>query len=239
MDDSSHTFSSRRIMTAKRLSILALAAASVAPSSLCAQTSLSVGNVPGYPGAIVFVPVSLRQPAGGAVAAQFDVAFNAGKVSGGGPVATARLAQHTVKSREIAPGVRRTLVYSLSNTNMTGTNGSIVQMPFTVSPQETVGSGPLTPSNVIVARADGTALAPVSLSVGRIFVQPVNLLPDGQAQFFLPSTEGRRYVIQASSNLVHWVAISTNLAASSFMDLEDINAGGYPHRFYRWELLSP
>lgn len=204
-----------------------------------AQTSLSVGNVPGYPGGMVSVPVSLRQPGGGAVAAQFDVAFNAGKVSAAGAVATARLAHHTVKSREIAPGVRRTLVYSLSNTNMAGTNGAIVQMPFTVSPQETVGSGPLTPGNVIVSRADGTALAPVSLSVGRIFVQPVNLLPGGQAQFFLPAIEGRRYVIQASSNLVQWVAISTNVATSSFMDLEDVDAANYPYRFYRWELLNP
>ena len=226
-------------MTATRLSILALAAVSLAPSSLCAQTSLSVGTVPGYPGGMVSVPVSLRQPAGAAVAAQFDVAFNAGKITGSGPVGTVRLANHTIKSREIAPGVRRTLVYSLNNTNVPGTNGPIVQLPFTVSPQETVGSGPLTPSNVIVARADGTALAPVSLSVGRIFVQPVNLLPGGQAQFFLPSIEGRRYVVQASSNLVEWVAISTNLATSSFMDLEDINAGGYPHRFYRWLLLNP
>ena len=204
-----------------------------------AQITLSVGNVPGYPGAMVSVPVSLRQPGGGAVAAQFDVSFNASKISGGVPVGTVRLANHTIKSREIAPGVRRTLVYSLSNTNVAGTNGPIVQLPFTVSPQETVSSGPLTPSNVVVARADGTAQAPVSLSVGRIFVQPVNLLPDGQAQFFLPSIEGRRYVIQASSNLVQWVPISTNLATGSFMDLEDIAAASYPHRFYRWELLSP
>jgi hypothetical protein len=149
------------------------------------------------------------------------------------------LTNHTIKSREIAPGVRRTLVYSLSNTNVAGTNGPIVQLPFTVSPQETINSGPLTPSNVIVAQADGTAVAPVSLSVGRIFVQPVNLLPDGQAQFFLPSVEGRRYVIQASSNLVEWVPLSTNLATSSFMNLEDIGAANYPHRFYRWLLLNP
>lgn len=226
-------------MTANQLSIFALGVASLVSSSLFAQTSLSVGNVPGYPGAMVSVPVSLRQPGGGAVAAQFDVAFNAGKISGGEPVGTLRLTNHTVKSREIAPGVRRTLVYSLSNTSVAGTNGPIVQLPFTVSPQETISSGPLTPSNVIVAQADGTAVAPVSLSVGRIFVQPVNLLPDGQAQFFLPSIEGRRYVIQASSNLVEWVPLSTNLATSSFMSLEDINAAHYPHRFYRWLLLNP
>jgi hypothetical protein len=155
------------------------------------------------------------------VAAQFDVAFNA------------------VKSRQIAPGVRRTLAYSLSNTNVPGTNGPIVTLPFTVSPQETAGSGPLTPGNVILARADGTALAPVGLSAGTIFVRTVNLLPDGHVQFFLPSTNDQRYAIQATSNLVDWVNISTNTATGEFMDLLDVDAAGLPYRFYRWELLTP
>jgi hypothetical protein len=35
------------------------------PNTLRAQASLFVSNVPGYPGATVSVPVSLRQPAGG------------------------------------------------------------------------------------------------------------------------------------------------------------------------------
>src|SRR5215212_1041217 len=78
-----------------------------------AQTALSVGNVLGYPGAILSVPINLRQPAGSTVAAQFDVAFNASKVTAGVPLGTTQLAKHIVKSREISPGVRRTLVYSL------------------------------------------------------------------------------------------------------------------------------
>src|SRR5687767_6804615 len=141
--------SRKRIMTANQFSILVLATASLMPSSSSAQISVSVGNVPGYPGGTVSVPVSLRQAADKAVAAQFDVAFNAGKVSAADSLGTVRLANHTVKSREITPGVRRTLVYSLNNTNVRGTNGPIVQMPFTVSSQETIGSGPLTLANVI------------------------------------------------------------------------------------------
>jgi hypothetical protein len=224
-------------MTTKPLLILVVTAA-VLPFHLSAQTSLSVGNVPGYPGATVSVPVSLRQPAGSAAAAQFDVAFNAGKVSAGAPVATARLANHTVRSREIAPGVRRTLVYSLTNAAVAGTNGAIVTLPFTVSPQETVGSGPLTPDNVILARADGTALAPVSLGAGTIFVRPVNPLPDGTVQFFLPSTNDQRYAIQATTNFVEWLNISTNTATGDFINLLDPGATNHPYRFYRWELLS-
>ena len=45
-------------------------------SDLHAQTSLSIGTVPGYPGTTVQVPVALRQAPGRTVAAQLDVAFN-------------------------------------------------------------------------------------------------------------------------------------------------------------------
>jgi hypothetical protein len=211
----------------------------LAAGAVCGQTSLSIGNVPGYPGATIVVPVNVRQPASGAVAAQFDVAFNAAKVSAGTPVATARLAGHTVKSREIAPGVRRTLVYSPANAAVAGTNGAIASLPFTVSPQETVGSGPLTPGNVVLARADGTALAPVSLSAGTIFVRPVNPLPGGPVQFFLPSTNEQRYAIQATTNFVEWLNISTNVANGDFINLLDPGATNFPYRFYRWELLEP
>jgi hypothetical protein len=223
-------------MTRRHLSIFALAASAL-PLNLMAQTSLSIGNAPGYPGGTVSVPVSLRQSADKAVAAQFDVAFNAGKVGAADSLGTVRLANHTVKSREIAPGVRRTLVYSLNNTNVPGTNGPIVQIPFAVSSQETIGSGPLTLANVILARTDGTAQTPVGLNAGAIFVRPVNLLPDGHVQLFLQSTQDQRYAIQATTNLVNWVNISTNTATGDFMDLLDVDAAGVPYRFYRWQLL--
>jgi hypothetical protein len=181
----------------------------------------------------------MRQPAGSVVAAQFEVAFNAGKVSAGAPVKTARLAHHTVKSREIAPGLRRTLIYSANNGVILGTNGPMATLPCLVPPLETVGSGPLTPDHVILAAVDGQALAPVVLSAGTIFVHPVNVLPDGQVQFFLYSTEDQRYLIQATTNLVDWVTLSTNTATGSFMDLMDIDAAGHPYRFYRWQSLPP
>jgi hypothetical protein len=217
----------------------ALGAALLTATAGLAQTSLSVGSVPGYPGATVAVPVTLRQPAGGVVAVQFDIPFRAGRVSAGAPVATTRLVHHTVKSREIAPGVRRTLIYSSSNAPVAGTNGAIVTVPFTVSPAEHVGSGPLTPATVILATANGDVLVPLSVGAGSIFVRPVNLLPNGHVQFFLSSTEGQRYAIQATADFLNWVNISTNTATSSFMDLVDIDAASYPYRFYRWELLAP
>src|SRR5262245_10278186 len=112
-------------------------------ASMAAETSLSIGNMPGSPGDTVTVPIHLRQPSSDVVAMQFDVTFEPARVSAGAAVGTTRLTSHTVKSREIAPGIRRTLVYSPGNAVVSGTNGSVVTVPFTVSPQERISSGPL------------------------------------------------------------------------------------------------
>ena len=105
-------------------------------------------------------------------------------------------------------------------------------VPFTVSPQERVSSGPLTPGSAVVARPDASPVGPVSLGSGTIFVRQVNLLPDGHAQFFLPAQPDERYLIQATTNFVNWVNLSTNLATGDFMDLLDLEATLYPYRFF-------
>src|SRR2546429_654880 len=87
--------------------------------------TVSAGNVRGYPGQSASVPIFLRATNATVVAAQFDVAFNDSKVAGNGAELGARLKNHVVRSREISPGVRRTLVYSMANAG-TGTNFSLV-----------------------------------------------------------------------------------------------------------------
>ncbi len=200
--------------------------------SVQAQTVLSVGSAPAYPGASISVPVSLIRPTN-VVAAQFDIAFDPARVASGSAQPDPASPRHSVLSREIAPGVRRVLVYSTQNLAITNRNPAY--LPFTVSPNEHVGSGPLTPRNAILARGNGTAAPPPTLASGTIFVRPVNLLPDGRVQFFLPSTPDQRYYIQASSDLSSWVNISTNVATGTFLDLIDLDASSYPYRFYRWQ----
>ena len=77
-------------------------------------------------------------------------------------------------------------------------------------------------------------MTPLTLNAGAIFVRPVNPLPDGTVQFFLSSTPDLQYTIQATTNLVNWSNISTNVATGDFMNLLDTEAGAYPFRFYRW-----
>jgi hypothetical protein len=199
------------------------------------QTTLSVGNVPAYPGGSLLVPIGWNR-ASNVVAAQFDLAFDPSRVTGGAALSHLPGSGQIVLSRELSPGVRRVLVFSLQNSVIT--NRSPVQLPFTVSPSEYISSGPLTPQNAIMARKDGTAVTPVALRSGTIFVRPVNFLPDGHVQFFLPSTPDQRYIIQATTNLVNWVNISTNVASGTFLDLIDVDAVSNPYRFYRWQLAE-
>ncbi|HUR46470.1 MAG TPA: hypothetical protein VMZ27_11390, partial [Candidatus Saccharimonadales bacterium] len=64
----------------------------------------------------------------------------------------------------------------------------------------------------------------------------VNFLPDGHVQFFLPVTPDQRYIIQGTTDLIHWSNLSTNVATGSFLDLIDLDAASHPYRFYRWQL---
>ena len=120
---------------------------------LYADTSLSIGSTPAYPGSTVSVQALLTRVTN-AVAAQFDLSFNENKVASDGVIAGASLADHTVRSRLVAPGVRRVLIYSLNNSAISSTNRVIASLAFTLSPTEYVGSGPLTPANVTLADAE-------------------------------------------------------------------------------------
>jgi hypothetical protein len=202
------------------------------------QPALSVASSPGFPGSTVSLPVSLRR-ATNVTAAQFDVAFNPAKVTPGALTPGAVFSNHVVRTREVAPGVHRVLAFSRVNAAVTVTNSDAgATLPFTVSPSEYVSSGPIAPSNVVLARPDATAVAPVTLNAGTIFVRPVNLLLSGEAQFFLPSEPDTRYLIQATTDFVTWVNLTNTTATGNFMDLVDADAGRYPHRFYRWVLYD-
>ena len=201
------------------------------------QTSVTVGHAPGYPGATVNLPVHLRQGSN-VVAVQFDVAFHSGKVSALDALRGAQLTNHVFRSRQIAPGVERVLIYSLNNAAVALTNLAVATLPLTLSPTEFVSSGPLVPTNVVLAKADATALVPVSGNSGVIFVRPVNRNQDGTVQFFLPSQPDTHYLIQATTDFLHWVNLTNVTALGSFMDLVDTDAAQYPHRFYRWVIFD-
>jgi Cohesin domain len=195
-----------------------------------ADTSVTVGSAPGYPGTATTVPVLLRNSTN-VVAAQFDVAFNGSKVSSDAVTKGVAAANHIVRSREIAPGVRRVVAYSLSGASLS--NNAVAMMPFRLAATEHVGSGPLVPSHAILGNPSGDRISPVTLNSGQIFARPVNRRDDGIVDFFLPSRADEKYLIQATTNFVQWANISTNVAITDFMQLVDMDGPIYPYRYYR------
>ena len=61
------------------------------------------------------------------------------------------------------------------------------------------------PSNVILAKRDATALAPITLNAGTIFVHQLNRDTNGQVEFFFPAVLDQRYLIQATTNFIDWL----------------------------------
>ena len=50
----------------------------------------------------------------------------------------------------------------------------------------------------------------------------------------LKGTPGQTYILQASTDMIHWTAISTNVAdANGIISFADPDSGNYPSRFYR------
>ena len=207
------------------------------PFSLSAQTSLGVANTRGYPGQTASVPFTVRQ-ATNVVAAQFDLAYNSAKGTLREPVLATRHSNHVVRSREIAPGVRRVLVYSPGNALLL-TNGLSGSFAFEVPASERVGSGPITPQGVLLARANATAIAPVSARSGTVFVTPVYRDPaSGVVDLFFRGEDNQRYLLQATTNFIHWENLEINVASGSFVDWMDRDASRYPYRFYRTALFD-
>jgi hypothetical protein len=178
------------------------------------------------------VPIYLAQ-ASNLLVTQFDLAFNTGKVSPAGAALAPRAAGQRVKSKDVAPGVKRVLAYSLARSAPVGTNRTIATVPFTLALREYIGSGPLAPTNPLLVQRDETVLAPVTLNSGTIFARPVNVRLDGTVDFFLPTTPGSNYVVQASADLVQWTSIATNRATSDFLEWNDPEGRFFDYRFYR------
>lgn len=71
-------------------------------------------------------------------------------------------------------------------------------------------------------------------------LQPLARLPDGQFQMRLFGEPGLRYAIDASTNLISWVGITTNaMPSNGVIDLFDLDARNLSNRFYRARQVSP
>jgi len=60
-----------------------------------------------------------------------------------------------------------------------------------------------------------------------------NPFTDGGFQLQVSSIAGQSYLFQSSTDLVHWVSLSTNVAPSDITIVVDSSATNFPVRFYR------
>jgi hypothetical protein len=58
-------------------------------------------------------------------------------------------------------------------------------------------------------------------------------LPNGQFRVRVNGPEDQQFVIQASTNLIHWNSLSTNILSQSYLDFTDTQATTFGRRFYR------
>ncbi len=77
-----------------------------------------------------------------------------------------------------------------------------------------------------------------SVAANALFLfQPLYFTSEGFSnnvfQIGFAGTAGSNYVLQASTNLIDWIPLVTNLATTNLFYLADPAAGGYPYRFYR------
>lgn len=63
----------------------------------------------------------------------------------------------------------------------------------------------------------------------RLSLQWTNSLP----RIGLNGLPGHSYITEASTNLIHWTPIATNLLLTASTNVSDASAGGHPVRFYR------
>jgi hypothetical protein len=72
-----------------------------------------------------------------------------------------------------------------------------------------------------------------TLSVTPVLLNPGGPLTNGSFQLQVSSVAGQSYVFQSTTDLVHWISLSTNVAPSNIVIYLDTDASNFPARFYR------
>jgi len=123
------------------------------------------------------------------------------------------------------PDTNASIYYTLDGSLPT-TNSSVYSGTFNLTSNATVSA------NAFEAGYNN------SVAASALFlVQPLSFISEGftnqQFQMGFAGVIGSNYVLEASTDLLNWIPISTNTAPTNFFNLADPNAGSFPHRFYR------
>lgn len=85
------------------------------------------------------------------------------------------------------------------------------------------------------AEADPLVVTLVEAFLNRL---QIARLADGRVRLNLRGVPDTRYLVQATTNFVHWVNLTNMVATANLMEVMDTDVSHYPQRFYRWVLYD-
>jgi hypothetical protein len=200
-----------------------------------AQVTLSAGVTRAFAGTAVNVPLTLRSRSG-PIALQGDLMHEPGVLTTGDVLPGLPSSPTVVMSSAPQPGLRRVLFYS--STGAALSNGTVALFPFFIPANTHSGFYRLTLTNVLVATSSATSLVSTNLP-GSIALNPVFVRVDGSVDLVLTVEQDRAYLVQASTNLIDWLTLSTNLSVGPYLEHNDADAAAAPQRFYRAVAVPP
>lgn len=193
--------------------------------------TISAGLVRGFPGSTVAVPVSFRHT-GEVSAIQFDLDATAARMVSGSMAPGAVSNQTVLRSRQIAPGRHRVLVYTRNQTPVQ-TNVDAGSIAYSVAAGDLGGGGPVRIANPLASNPAGSVLGPIRRIHGGVLVGPVFRDPEGAVDLFLTVPSNGTYVVQATADFVVWTNLATNTVSTEYLIYKDLEGGEAPWRFYR------
>ena len=80
---------------------------------------------------------------------------------------------------------------------------------------------------------DNSIASSALLQVQPLYFASQNWLTNGQFQLGFIGVPGSNYVLQATTNFINWIPLTTNQAITNLLNLLDPAASNFPYRFYR------
>ncbi|MBI3851507.1 MAG: hypothetical protein HY298_14710 [Verrucomicrobia bacterium] len=118
----------------------------------------------------------------------------------------------------------------VSDTNGNYLISNLISNSYTVTP-DPVGTG-FTPSNQVVTL--GPSVSNINFVLNRVQITAIASTTYGQFKLSFLGGPSRTYLIQASTNLLSWQTISTNISQTNGgFQFNDVVATNFPRRFYR------
>jgi len=126
----------------------------------------------------------------------------------------------------LGPDTNATLYYTLDGTLPT-TNSFLYAAPFLLTRSATLTA------NAFETNFNNSVAANALFTIQPLVFTLAAFNSSNVFQLGFSGMTGSNYVLQATTNLINWTPLSTNLAATNLFNLFDPQATNFPHRFYR------